>query len=263
MGRRRWRREARGAQQTAGLTMPRPLHWRAMERLAAPRSRARAQQGRTSASEHRRPAKPVRLLCWVGIGALVVLVARTLVYALSPSPLAAMLSHQAGGPRLPIVTLVSFGVALGLSSAVLWLAALGVRERRLLEARPPASAPRLRLVRVVARALVLWPATMVAFALLESYIHWRAGLGWHGLHCLTGPVHRDAIPILAALSLLATAVVAAVEHVLAWMRRVLDELTPRAHLRAVLPTSHPLVPQQAPPRAHVGALGARAPPALS
>ena len=27
------------------------------------------------------------------------------------------------------------------------------------------------------------------------------GLGWHGIHCLLGPVHRNAIPILAALSL--------------------------------------------------------------
>ena len=33
--------------------------------------------------------------------------------------------------------------------------------------------------------------------MLESTIHWREGLGWHGLHCLLGPVHRDAIPILA------------------------------------------------------------------
>ena len=43
---------------------------------------------------------------------------------------------------------------------------------------------------------------------LESYLHWRAGLGWHGLHCLAGPVHRDAVPIVAALSLVAVALFA-------------------------------------------------------
>ena len=71
-------------------------------------------------------------------------------------------------------------------------------------------------------------ATCFAFALFESWEHWRAGLGWHGLHCLTGPAHRNAIPILAALSLVAAALAAALEHVLAWMRRTIARLRARA-----------------------------------
>ena len=42
-----------------------------------------------------------------------------------------------------------------------------------------------------------------AFAMFESYLHWRAGIGFHGLSCLVGPVHRNAIPLLAALALAA------------------------------------------------------------
>ena len=60
--------------------------------------------------------------------------------------------------------------------------------------------------------------------MLESTIHWREGLGWHGLTCLLGPVHRDAIPILAALSLVAVAVHGAVEHLLDWARRLFAQL---------------------------------------
>jgi hypothetical protein len=73
----------------------------------------------------------------------------------------------------------------------------------------------------------LFLATSFAFAMLESTIHWREGLGWHGLHCLLGPVHRDAIPILAALSLLAVAVHGTVEHLLAWARRLFARLAAR------------------------------------
>jgi hypothetical protein len=107
------------------------------------------------------------------------------------------------------------------------LAALGVRERRLLETRPILALPRLRLELVLGRALALWLVTMPAFAFFESYIHWRQGLGWHGIHCLTGPVHRNAIPVLGALSLVAAALAAAVEHVLAWIRRTIARLSPR------------------------------------
>src|SRR5207244_6663545 len=79
----------------------------------------------------------------------------------------------------------------------------------------------IRIARIAAGAVLLGVATSLCFALLESYIHWRAGLGWHGLHCLVGPAHRDAIPFLWSLSLLAAAVVAAVEHLVAWMRRTI------------------------------------------
>src|SRR5512133_2081398 len=137
-----------------------------------------------------------RGLAWSAIAALVVLGSRTMVYALSPSPLAAELSHRAGGPALPAVAVASAALALVVSVAVVSLAALGVRERLLLETRPVVAPPRLRLGRLAVRALALWLVTMPAFALVESYIHWRQGLGWHGLHCLTGPVHRNAIRFL-------------------------------------------------------------------
>src|SRR5512133_106857 len=165
-----------------------------------------------------------RGLAWSAIAALVVLGSRTMVYALSPSPLAAELSHRAGGPALPAVAVASAALALVVSVAVVSLAALGVRERLLLETRPVVAPPRLRLGRLAVRALAVWLVTMPAFALLESYIHWRQGLGWHGLHCLTGPVHRNAIPVLGALSLVAAAVATALEHVFAWMRRTLARI---------------------------------------
>jgi hypothetical protein len=168
-----------------------------------------------------RVARVIRSCCWLGGFVLVVLCARALAYALSPSPLAAAFEHRAGGPALPLVTIAALAVGLGLAAAVVALAAVGVRERALLEG---VEAPRLRLRRLVLRAAVLFAATSLAFALFESYLHWKAGLGWHGLHCLTGPAHRDALPILAGLSLVASALAAALEHVLAWMRRTIERI---------------------------------------
>jgi hypothetical protein len=141
------------------------------------------------------------------------------------------------------------------------LAALGVRERLLLAPEPVVDAPRLRPGRLVLRALGLFAATSLAFSLLESYLHWRAGLGWHGLRCLVGPAHRDAVPLLAALSLLASAIFAAVEHVVAWMRRTIAllrrprlGLLPRAELRPFV------VAPALGARPLAGPLGARGPP---
>jgi hypothetical protein len=108
-------------------------------------------------------------------------------------------------------------VSAALASSVLWLA---VHERLELESSELAAAPALRPGLLAARAAAFFAATSAAFALLESYRHWRAGFGWHGLHCLTGPVHRDAIPVLAALTLLVVAVHGAVEHLLAWACRL-------------------------------------------
>ena len=104
---------------------------------------------------------------------------------------------------------------------------------------------------------------MLAFALVESTIHWRAGLGWHGLHCLTGPVHRDAIPILAAFSLLAAAIVSALDHVLAWMRRVVASIARRPRLAASLGASRPRPFERRLSSVLVRGHGARAPPLLS
>jgi hypothetical protein len=173
-------------------------------------------------------------LLWLGIVALLVLAARWLAYALArPSPLSNRFEASAGGPRLVVVTLVSLGLAAALSTATIWLAALGVRERQWL--RPERELPRLRLRRLTVRAVVLYVASSLAFALFESYLHWRAGIGFHGLSCLVGPVHRNAIPLLAGLALLAAALVEAAAHLLAWMRAVV-----RALLRGPLDAAPPV-----------------------
>lgn len=166
-----------------------------------------------------------RLPLWAGTVTLLVLTARWLAYALAPGPLARVLAHKAGGPSLVTVTLVSLGLAALVSTLTVWLAALGVRERARL--RPERLAPRLRLRRLALRAVGLYVASSLAFALFESYLHWRAGIGFHGLSCLVGPVHRNAIPLLAALALAAAALAEAGEHLLAWARAVVHELRRR------------------------------------
>jgi hypothetical protein len=167
-----------------------------------------------------------------GTVALLVLVARWLAYALAPSPLARALEHRAGGPSIVTVTLVSLGVAAIGSTAAVWLAALGVRERARL--RPERVPPGLRLRRLALCAAALYVTSCVAFATFESYVHWRAGLGFHGPSCLVGPVHRNVLPLLAALSLLAAALAEAFGHLLAWARAVVREL----RRRRVAPAAH-------------------------
>jgi hypothetical protein len=165
----------------------------------------------------------MKRLGWVGVVALMVLVTRWLTYALAaPSPLAKRFEASAGGPSLVVVTLVALGVAAAVSVFVVWLAAIGVRERQRL--CPKRALPALRLRRLAARTVLLFVASSLAFAGFESYLHWRAGIGFHGLSCLVGPVHRNAIPLLAALSLAAAAVAEAAAHVVAWMRAILRTL---------------------------------------
>jgi hypothetical protein len=168
---------------------------------------------------------------WCGAGALVVFGARVLAYALAPAPsaLSFELQRSLGGPRLVVVALWSLGLGAAVAAAAVGLAALAVKERLALERAAVVAPPRLRPLRLCRRFGVLLVATAAAFTLLESYVHWRAGLGWHGLSCLTGPVHRDAVPLLAALSLVAAACAEAVDHLLAWARRTF------ARLRPVLP----------------------------
>jgi hypothetical protein len=184
-------------------------------------------------------AHAIRVLLWLGVVALLVLVARWLAYALAvPSPLSSRLQGSAGGPPLVVVTLVSVGLGFAIATAAVWLAALGVRERQRL--RPERIAPRLRLRRLGWSALALYAASSLAFALFESYLHWRAGLGFHGLSCLVGPVHRNAIPLLAALALVAAALAEAAAHLYAWTRAaVRDLLRPRL---APLPVSAAALP---------------------
>jgi len=152
--------------------------------------------------------------------AVIVLAARQLAYALAPRPTltAVALQHAVGGPGFVVTTLVLGSLSLAVACAVLWLASMGVREQHTLSGRV-GHAPRISLAGMTMDAVALTVASSFAFATLESYLHWRAGLGFHGLHCLVGPMHRDAIPILAALALVAAAVRAALGHVLEWMRR--------------------------------------------
>ena len=171
----------------------------------------------------------IRAAVWAVLGAAVVLATRAIVYALAPSQSAVLLElqHKAGGPHLAALLAAIAAVAAVLAAAVLWLAAVAVRERLELEPRELVTRPRLSPLRLALRAVLLFALTSLAFAYLESYLHWRAGLGWHGLHCLLGPVHRDAVPVLAGLSLLAVAVHGAVEHLLAWARRLAALLAAR------------------------------------
>jgi hypothetical protein len=164
----------------------------------------------------------IRASIWAALVACVVLAARAIVYALAPWQTLAVLrlEHQAGGPQLATVLVVSVAVAAVVAAAVLWLAVVAVRERLALEPRALVERPRLSLLRLGVRGVLCFAATSLAFAFFESYLHWRAGLGWHGLQCLVGPVHRDAVPVLGALSLLAVAAHGAVEHLLAWARRL-------------------------------------------
>lgn len=169
-----------------------------------------------------------RLAGWLGTTAIVVLAGRSLAYALEPSPsqVALELEGQAGGPRLVTTALVVLALALGVSAALLWLVSLGVRERHELSGAP-GSAPRVRPASVALSALGLFAGAAAAFTLLESYLQWRLGLGYHGLHCLVGPAHRDAVPILAGLALTGAAVRAAVDLLLGWIGRTVALLARR------------------------------------
>jgi hypothetical protein len=190
---------------------------------------------------------------------LVVLLARTFAYATVSGPSARFLAHRAGGPTVPVLALVVLGIGAVLALIVCWLVAVAVRERALVERR---DAEPFAVARTCALAVGLTLTTCLAGGLFEAYLHWRAGPGWHGLHCLVGPVHRDLIPFEAALSLLATAILAAARHVSIWMRRTF------ARLAAQLPAP-PFVESPAFGDAttlyaalRMGAASARAPPAL-
>ena len=205
----------------------------------------------------------LRALIWVTVCALVVLAARTLAYQLAPRPtlVGTTLEQAVGGPGLVVTAIVALLGALAAAATIVWLAALGVRERHLL-AGGPTPEP-IRPVRVLGSAFLLFAASCGVFDALESYLHWRAGLGFHGLHCLVGPVHRDALPLLAALSLVAAAVVAAATHLIRWMRRLVRALTQR---RLELPISAVLVSAsatEAQPQHATQRLRARGPPALA
>jgi hypothetical protein len=202
---------------------------------------------------------------WIAVVGPVVLAARALAYQLAASPtaLTAHLQGEAGGPRFVVVTLVAVAASLAGAAALLWLASTAVRERHAVASRP-GPRPSLRIAHAVQSAALLFVASSIGFAALESFLHWRAGLGFHGLQCLVGPEHRDALPLLAALSTFAAACEGAVGHLLGWMRRTLELLVaPRvsnAPRAAVLrtPRSRPAVCTVL-----AGPYGPRGPPALA
>jgi hypothetical protein len=188
---------------------------------------------------------------------LVVLAARALAYATSPDPSARFLQHEAGGPEVPALALVALGICAVLAVIVCWLVAVGVRERALIERR---EASPFAVVRTLWLAAAFTLTACFVGGMFEAYLHWRAGLGWHGLHCLLGPVHRDLIPFEAGLSCLAAALIAAASHLATWMGRTFARLAAEVH--AVLFVASPAY--GAATAVRVSALGrvasARAPP---
>ena len=176
-----------------------------------------------------------RALGWLGVVALLELVARTVVYGLAPSASEAsrVLGGHLGGPGFAAVLLVALGLGTLLAAGIVWLASLGVRERwALAEERPAGAPPRIDVLAIVRRAVVLTLAGWLTFASIETVIHLREGLGFHGLECLVGPVHRNALPVIGGLAVLASALVSAARLLLAWMRRTVGGLVrPRAAAR--------------------------------
>jgi hypothetical protein len=190
---------------------------------------------------------------------LVLLGGRALAYAATPTPLAG----QLGGPRLPAIASAALAIAAVLAFGVLWLAALGVRERHALE-RAPGPAPRISLERFALDTVALSAGSLVAFGALETWIHSRAGMHMHWWQCLEGPVHRNAVPILLALSLGAGAILAALRHVLAWARRVVAVLQRLLQPRpAARPRPFTPLRTAAPLWLLARGVRARGPPALS
>jgi hypothetical protein len=119
------------------------------------------------------------------------------------------------------------------------------------------------VTRLVRRACVLWPTTVVSFATVESYLHWRAGLGFHGLHCVVGPVHENVLPIAGALSLVGSSALAGATHLLRWMRcRLADAYGYAARAPRALGVAAVTPLRASCGRAPGGSLGARGPPLL-
>jgi hypothetical protein len=195
--------------------------------------------------------------------AAIVLVARTLAYALAPDPRAEALGQVTGGPRPVVIAAVVLGLSALLAGAVLWLSALGVRERHRL--RPGSGeAPHLRLLPMFLRGAALFVVSALVFTAVESTIHVEEGLGFHGLHCLLGPVHRNALPLLGGLALVAAALIQAVRHAIAFGRRVVAASPARQRVRRT-PGSTRVVTRGGVLRA-LGTIvvpGGRGPPALS
>lgn len=166
-----------------------------------------------------------RIAMWTMVGVFVVSLGRWIAYALSAGTLAQKLSSQGAGARPAVVAAISLGLALAATATGLWLVAAGLRERSYLELHGWAASSRpFSARRLLARCAALSAVTIVVFTTVESLIHYEQGLGFHGWHCIAGPVHQNAAPIMIALSLMTAAAVAAVDAVLAAARRVVAQV---------------------------------------
>ena len=202
----------------------------------------------------------LRATAWPAAVALVVLGTHVLAYALAPRPTLVEGRLEYGSSLSYVPGAVALVLAVAGSCVVLRVVAVAVAERARLESA--AFVDRISAGRTAVRAIALSLSGLPAFAGFESYVHWRDGLGWHGLECLIGPVHRNAIPIVLALSALVAAAGAAAEHVRAWMRRLVSLLRPDrpAVLWSAAVPEHPAASPEGRSRSCSGALGARAPP---
>ena len=213
----------------------------------------------------RRTLNALRVCGWLAVSTAAAFLARAVVYSFAPteSPLGARLAAAGGRPSLT-VEVVALALAACASLAIVGTAVVAVAERHRLDPRALSASPGIDPLHVVKRAVLVLISSSLVFTAFETYVHWRAGLGFHGLHCLTGPVHQDALPFLAALSLLASAVVAAAAHVLAWVRRVVARLVGGVEtgLRENRPRLTPISTVLATARHRASSLGARAPPLL-
>jgi len=165
-------------------------------------------------------------LSWLLAVVPVWLGARAVAYALAPAnPVARELEGRTGGTAPVAVTAVAVVAALAVAAGILFVASLAVRERAALAGE---EVPRIRWRRVAARAVALFALATVVFTGVETLLHLQAGLGFHGWHCLLGPMHRDALPFLAGFAGAASLVVAAIERIVAWARRIVRALRARA-----------------------------------
>jgi hypothetical protein len=198
-----------------------------------------------------RMAQLRRTTMWLLVGVIIVSLGRTIAYALTGGTIASRLSEQAGGAQPAMVAAVSLSIAVGVSAVGLWLVATGLRERSRLQLEGwSQDPPTLGIAGVARRATLLSAATIVVFTIFESCLHFEEGLGFHGWHCIAGPVHQNAAPILIGLSLVAAAIVTAVDAMLAAGRRLVARLV--LARRAVPPrTGRHALPSGAPLRARL------------
>ena len=132
---------------------------------------------------------------------------------------------EGGGTDLTAVAAISLGLAALVSAIGLWLVATGLRERSRLELDGWVSGGRsISVAGLALRTLLLSAVSVVAFTSLECWLHYRAGLGFQAYHCLFGPVHENALPILIALSLVVSAAIAAADAILSAARRLVAHL---------------------------------------